>query len=34
MTVSWSMQSIIENAKIETNEKYKVLKRLNKSLQG
>ena len=29
-----SMQSIIENAKIETNEKYKVLKRLNKSLQG
>ncbi len=27
-----SMQDIIENAKIETNEKYKVLKRLNGSL--
>lgn len=27
-----SMQSIIENAKIENNEKYKVLKRLNASL--
>jgi hypothetical protein len=28
------MQGIIENAKIETNEKYKVLKRLNGSMQG
>lgn len=28
-----NMQGIVENAKIETNEKYKVLKRLNRSMQ-
>ncbi len=33
-SVCRSMQDIIENAKIENNEKYKVLKRLNKSLTG
>jgi uncharacterized protein len=32
-SVCRSMQSIIEDAKIENNEKYKVLKRLNRSLQ-
>jgi hypothetical protein len=32
-SVVMNMQSIIENAKIETNEKYKVLKRLNRSLE-
>lgn len=33
-SVCKSMQTIIENAKIENNEKYKILKRLNGSLMG